>query len=83
MRQLIEQLTPEELKRTDDEAKRVRAEQHREYLLTRATEGEGLSEESPMHVRERNVEPALEPGAEGSEEAEADSGPDSFGIHFR
>ena len=75
--QLIEQLSPEELKRADEEAKRVRVEQHREYLATRAIEDDG---ESPMQVRDRYLEPSLESGGEGGQELEAGSGHELFGI---
>ena len=77
VRQLIEQLSPEELKRSDEEAKRVRVEQHREYLATRAIADEG---ESPMQVRDRHLEPALDSGGEGGQEIEAGDGPGIFGI---
>lgn len=79
VRQLIEQLSPEELKRADDEAKRVRAEQLHEYRARSSTENEILSEESTKRVRDRNMEPALESDAEVGE-TEADGGLDPFGI---
>lgn len=60
VRQLIEHLNLEELKRADEESKRVRAEQYREYLLTCAAVNESIDEDSPARVPDRIMEPALE-----------------------